>query len=110
MKNNSTYARFERPHASHAEFSYKAGLYPPVRVGSDCKLFAMAFPREANSPGYRYFLVDRSGNKWPVGPDNKSLRVAPFNVIAIANQGQTIVACDDTRLFSIPVELVKNAK
>jgi hypothetical protein len=28
-------------------------------------------------------------------------------VIAIANQGETIVACDDTKLFSLPLAAAK---
>jgi hypothetical protein len=103
-------ASFQRPRDAHAEFSYKAGQYPPVRVDSDRQLFAMAFPREAKWPGYRYFLVSRNGDKWPCGADDKSRRVAPYNVIAIANQGQTVVACDESRMFSIPVDTIKNAK
>jgi hypothetical protein len=101
--------RFQRPGASHYEYAQKAGLYPSVRAAPDCKLFAMAFPREDTAPGYRYYLVGRDGNKWPLGPDDQLQRVSPFYVIAIANRDQTIVACDDTRLFSIPVEVVKNA-
>jgi hypothetical protein len=101
--------RFQRPSASHREYSQKAGLYPPVRAAPDCRLFAMAFPREDAAPGYRYFLVDRDGNKLPLGPDDPLQRVSPFYVIAIANRGQTIVACSDTQLFSIPVEYIQNA-
>jgi hypothetical protein len=103
-------ARFKRPGESHYEYAQKAGLYPPVRAAPDCQLFAIAFPREDAAPGYLYELVDRNGNKWSLGPNDQTQRISPFYVIAIANHGQTIVACDDTRLFSIPVEVVKNAK
>ena len=104
--------RFQRPRDGHFEYSQKAGRYPPVRLSRNGKLFALAIPREGGEPGYRYFLVDRSGDKWRFAPDDKVSRVSPYHVIAIANNGQTIVAYDDTRLFSIPVATIKyeNAK
>ncbi len=102
-------ARFQRPGDSHYKYSQEAGLYPPVRAAPNCQLFGIAFPRENTAPGYRYYLVDRDGNKFPLGPDDQSQRVSPYYVIAIANRGKTIVACDDTRLFSIPVNAAKSS-
>jgi hypothetical protein len=84
----------------------KAGRYPAIRLSADCRLFAIAIPRDADAPGYRYHLVDQSGKKWALASSDQTLRVEPFRVVAIASQGKTIIACDDKRLFSIPVKMV----
>lgn len=86
------------------------GRYPDVIVGRDARLFAMAFPREGRTPGYRYSLIDRDGNRWSCGPDDQTRRLSPYRVVAIANRGKTLVACNDTQLFSIPVETIKHAQ
>jgi hypothetical protein len=90
-------------------FPSKFGRYPAASVSRDGQLFALAFPREGRVPGYRFFLVDREGHKADIAPDDLSMHVSPYNVIAIANGGNTIIACDDSRLFSIPIETIKNA-
>ncbi|MCI0335499.1 MAG: hypothetical protein L0228_20015 [Planctomycetes bacterium] len=103
-------ARFARPRKEYQTHWRDRGPYPPVRLSRDCELFAMAFPRELQNPGYRYYLVDREGKRWPLAPhDDETQHVSPFYVVAIANGGHTILACDDTRLFSIPVATVKEA-
>jgi hypothetical protein len=89
-----------------SEFWYKAGRYPPVRIGRLGELFAAALPRNAGKPGYQYFLMDRNGNRWAFGQDKESLRVSPFHIVAICNDEQTIIACDETRLFSLPVTAI----
>ena len=98
------------PNVQRLDSTQQNGRYPAVRMSRDGQLFAMAFPREGRSPGYRYFLVDRNGTKWSCGPDDQSRRVSPYHVVAITNASKTVIACDDTRLFSIPVEVVKNAE
>lgn len=85
------------------------GRYPAIRMSRDAQLFAMAFPREGRAPGYRYFLVDRQGVKWPCGPDDPTKRISPYHVVAIANEGKTLVACSETELFSVPVDVIQNA-
>jgi len=84
--------------------------YPPVRFSEDATLFAMALPREEKKLGYRYWLIDRDGNKWPMGPEDPSLYVSPYHVVAIADNGRQVIACDDVQLFSIPVASIQNAE
>jgi hypothetical protein len=105
---NFEIARFAKPYKETDDLQ-KRGRYPPVRVSSDGSLFAMAFPRAGDKPGYCYRLIDREGNQWSLGPDDQSLAVSPYYILAIAGS-HTIVACDDARLFSIPVAAIKQAK
>jgi hypothetical protein len=91
-------------------FPPKFGRYPAANMSRDGRLFALAFMRESRVPGYRFFLVDREARKIELAPDDESVHVSPYHVIAIANGGKTIVACDDSRLFSIPIEKIKNAQ
>lgn len=83
--------------------------YPPVRLSRDGTLFAIALPREGEKLGYRYWLIDRGGNKWPFGPDDPSLYVSPYRVVALADNGRQVVACDDVQLFSIPVATIQGS-
>jgi hypothetical protein len=91
-------------------FPSNFGRYPRASMSRDGQLFALAFTREDRLPGYRFFLVDREGQMTDIAPDDPSTHISPYNVIAIVNRGQTILACDDTRLFSVPVEAIKNAR
>ncbi len=84
--------------------------YPPIRIDKDGSLFAVALPREGEKLGYRYWLLDREGNKWSCGPDDSTLYVSPFHVIALADKGQQVIACNEVQLFSIPVATLQNAK
>ena len=88
----------------------KRGRYPPVRLSKDASLFAVALPRDATKPGFRCFLLDRDGKRWPIArTDDESQAVSPYYPLAIADGGKTIVACDDSQLFSIPVEKTTHA-
>jgi hypothetical protein len=78
-----------------------------VRWSPDGSLFAAALPRSGTQPGFRYFLIDKRGKRWPIGPDYGLRYVTPYHVVAIANDGQTIVGCDDKNLFSVPVATVQ---
>ena len=84
--------------------------YPPVAVSPDGTLFAMAFPRENDQPGFRYYLVERDGTKRPLATDDQSLDVSPYTVVAIVNDNQTIIGHDGTHLFSIPVARIKDTQ
>jgi hypothetical protein len=84
--------------------------YPPVRWSQDSSLFVAALPRDGEQPGYRYFLVDKSGKRWPLGPDDGQHYVTPYNVVAIANGRQTLVGCDDKNLFSIPISTIQSGQ
>jgi hypothetical protein len=97
------------PNVQKLDPSQTNGRYPAVRMSRDAQLFAMAFLRAGRAPGYRYFLVDRDDNRWPCAADDPSRRVSPYHVVAIANGGKTIVACNETQLFSIPIESIQNA-
>jgi hypothetical protein len=83
--------------------------YPPIVSSADSTLFAMALPREGTKRGYRYSLINLAGERWPLD-DDESLDVSPYQIVAFANNNQTIVAHDGTRLFSIPVATAKKAK
>jgi hypothetical protein len=101
--------RFVRPRKAIDDRQMRKS-YPPVRWSSDVSLFAVAQPRGGDQPGFRYFLADRDGQRWPLGPDDGAHYISPYHVIAIANGGQTIVGCDDTNLFSIPVESIQKKR
>jgi hypothetical protein len=103
--------RFVRTAAEQQSVDWrKRGRYPPLRIGKDSGLFVVALPHEAGKPGFRYFLFDRNGNRWPIATtDDESQAASSFDIVAIANSGKTIVACDDSRLFSLPIEKIKNA-
>ena len=59
-------ARFTKPFRPKDDWQMRKRS-PPVRVQHNCTLFAMAFPREAGEYGYRYYLIDRDGKRWPLG-------------------------------------------
>jgi hypothetical protein len=96
------------PNTQQLDPSPRNGRYPAVRSSRDSELFAVAFLRGGRVPGYQYNLVNRQGQKWPCGPDDMTRRVSPYHVVAIANAGKTLVACNDNQLFAIPVETIKN--
>jgi hypothetical protein len=83
--------------------------YPPVRWSQDGSLFAAALPRDGDQRGFRYFLIDRSGQRWSLGPDDGQHYVSPYHVVAIANRGQTLIGCDDKNLFSVPVATIQKS-
>ena len=96
--------RFARPIKSYEDSWHRRGRYPPVRLSRDCQLFAMALPRDVGKTGFQYFLLDRKGNRWSLSVnDDASEHVSPYRVVAIVNNGHTILAWDDTKLFSVPV-------
>jgi hypothetical protein len=99
--------RFDKPRKVTDEWN-AVMTYPLICASSDCDLFAMALPRDSGKPGYLYHLIDRSGRKWPF-PDDPSLLVAPYRVLAFVDEDKKLVARDDTRLFSIPVATIKAA-
>ena len=82
--------------------------YPPIRLSRDGSLFAMAFPRKERKRGHRYWLFDREGNKWPMGPDDPTLCASPYHVIALADNGKQVIAYDGVQLFSIPVATIQS--
>jgi hypothetical protein len=101
--------RFVRPQKAIDDWQMRKS-YPPVRWSSDASLFAVAQPRGGDQPGFRYLLIDRNTQRWPLGPDDGAHYISPYYIIAIANDGKTIVGCDDTNLFSIPVESIQKAR
>ena len=76
--------------------------YPRVVHNSGGSLFVMGFPR-GKQVGFHIHLVDRGRQRWPIGEDDPRRYYAPFHVITFANNDQTLVACDDLQLFSLPV-------
>lgn len=84
--------------------------YPAVRFSKDGLLIAIALPREGQKLGYRYWIMDRNGNRWSCGPDDPSLFVSPYHVIALADNGRQVIACDGVQLFSVPVAKLQSTK
>jgi hypothetical protein len=78
--------------------------YPPIVFSNDGALAAMALPHNDNEHEFRYYLIDTFQNGWryltPLG-------VPQYKVVAIVNDNQTIIACDESRLFSLPVAPIK---
>jgi hypothetical protein len=81
--------------------------YPPVTFNQDCSLFAMALPRKGDTASFRYWLISRDGETWPFVPDDPASYNSPYHVLAFA--GEYIIACDDIRLFSVPISSLKSA-
>jgi hypothetical protein len=101
--------RFVRPRKAIDDWQMRKD-YPPVRWSSDAFLFAVAQPRGGDRPGFRYLLIDRNGQRWPFGTDDDAHYISPYHVIAIANGGKTIVGCDDTNLFSLPIASIQKER
>ena len=81
--------------------------YPRVLHDPEFNLFAMALPR--SGPGYEYHLLDRDGKQWTFPNDYAPRYIAPYYLIAFANDGRTLVAHNDSQLFSIPVATIPDA-
>jgi hypothetical protein len=99
--------RFSQTVAEQQAVDYnKRGRYPPPTVSADKSLFAIALPNHFGKPGFHYVLIDRDGKQRPVTlRDAAGQSRSSFEILAIANHGKTIVACDDSRLFSIPFDV-----
>lgn len=83
-------------------------FYPEVRHNADFTLYTTAAPRDdGKSPGYLLQLIDLHGNRWPLGDDDQSRQIAPYHVVAFANGGKTIVARDESTLFSVPTLAIR---
>jgi hypothetical protein len=78
--------------------------FPPLVASPDASLFAMPLPRPtAAKPGYLYHFIDRDAEAHPWTPYDPNVYVAPAQVLAFANDGQTLVARTDKCLLSIPL-------
>lgn len=97
--------RYEEPeHLTGFYESARRYGYPPVIPNPDATLFAMPLPRDSKAqPGYLYHFVDREGVAQPWTPYDPSDYLAPAQVLAFANKGQTVVARTNDQLLSIPV-------
>ncbi len=83
-------------------------FYPAVVCNKDCSLLALARPRlPGEKPGFHYCLMDRGGHTWPFWDGDTSNFISPCVAIAFVDGGQTLLAHDDSRLFSIPVATIK---
>ena len=84
---------------------------PGNLCNSDCNCSQWHCPNEDKQrPGFHYHLIDRDGKDVAAGiPATYSQFISPYHLVAFANHDQTIVACDDSRLFSIPVEMIKKS-
>ena len=84
--------------------------YPRVLHDPAFNSFAMALPRASKmGPGYEYRLLHRDGKKWTFPNGDAPSYIAPYYVIAFANDGRTLVAHNDSQLFSIPVAAILDA-
>ena len=86
-------------------------FYPPVLASSDCSLFLMALPREdITIPGFQLHLINRSGKKWNLLPEDTSQFISPCQPVAFADKGRVIIGRTATQLFSVPVKSVQASK
>jgi hypothetical protein len=86
-------------------------FYPPVLSTSDGGLFLMALPRDdITIPGFQLHLIDRSGKKWKLLPEDTSQFISPCQPVAFADKGHVIVARTATQLATIPVKSVQASK
>jgi hypothetical protein len=86
-------------------------FYPPVLSNSDGSLFLMALPREdITIPGFQLHLIDRSGKKWNLLPEDTSQFISPFQPVAFADKDRVIIGRTATQLFSVPVKSVQASK
>ena len=80
-------------------------------ASSDCSLFLMALPREdITIPGFQLHLIDRSGKKWNLLPEDTSQFISPCQPVAFADKDRVIIGRTATQLFSIPVKSVQASK
>jgi hypothetical protein len=101
--------RFENPGPTFSE--WHRHFYPAILCNSDCTLFAIAMPKSTGTKvGFRYFLMDRGGKKWPFPGSNASQFISPYFPIAFANKDRTIIARTGTELFSLPVKTIEANK
>lgn len=97
--------RFSEPGPRTSEWHRQ--FYPPVLHNDDCTLFAMALPRrKPRKPGFHFQLMDRAGRTWPFALEDEMKFISPYMPIGLANGGQTMIARDGSRLFSVPIDKV----
>jgi hypothetical protein len=84
--------------------------YPPVIASNNALMYALALPRPDNKPrGYHFNLIDINGQMWPFRPIDSSHYYTPYLPLVFADNDQTIIARDGSRLFSVSVASIKNA-
>jgi hypothetical protein len=82
---------------------------PPVRANHDGNLFAIGLPRAAGErSGCFWHLMARDGTKWRFPGKDNDVYISPFNVVGFAEDGKSIVAYDNSRLFSLPVSSIQS--
>ncbi|MEX2169839.1 MAG: hypothetical protein WD851_11055 [Pirellulales bacterium] len=82
---------------------------PPLRMSPDGSLFAIGLPRPAGErSGVTWHLINREGKTWRFPGEDNGEFVSPYQLAGFADNGETVIAYDATRLFAIPVATVKN--
>lgn len=98
--------RFSNP-AGQSNLWHKQ-FYPPILATSNASLFLMALPGEDNNvPGFHLHLIDRSGRKWKLPPEDPTQFISPWQPVAFADKDRVIIARTATQLFSFPVKSVQ---
>lgn len=101
-----TVARFYKP-GKLDEWKYHR-RYPPIVFSADGTLAAMAIPHNDDEHDFRFYLFDVFGSGWPQNDHYLTLLNArQYQVAAIANNNQTLIACDDSRLFALLIAPIK---
>jgi hypothetical protein len=84
---------------------------PPLRMSPDGSLFAIGLPRPAGErSGVIWHLINRNGATWRLPGADTNTYEGPYRILGFAQNGQTIVAYDENRLFAIPLSAIQTAE
>ena len=84
---------------------------PPLRMSPDGSLFAIGLPRPAGErSGVIWHLINRNGATWRLPGADSNTFEGPYRILGFAQNGQTIVAYDEKRLFAIPLSAIQTAE
>ncbi|HZZ26800.1 MAG TPA: hypothetical protein VFE46_02235 [Pirellulales bacterium] len=79
----------------------------PFYFSADYKLFVCGMSRPKQPPaGTIFHLLDRQRHLWRMPGEDNGKYFTPYEVVGFADQGRSIIAHDERRLFSVPVSAI----
>lgn len=93
------------------------GMQSEVRMGSlqyivwapDFQLFTMGLPRQKGPHGEIMHLADRQRRFWKMPGGDTGGFISPYHVAGFALGGKSLIAYDETRLFSLPIAAIQTS-
>jgi hypothetical protein len=90
------------------EKAYQIAEKLPVFSSPDFNLFVVGIPRQGTELYGRIFhLMDRDSHIWRLPGEDSGTYSSPYEVIGFAENGKSIIAHDEKRLFTIPVDAIQ---